>query len=98
MDRTWRAIFVRVSYGVAAEGGLVYVVGPTQGSLPGQPFFNNTTAFVRTYDAAGNELWTRQFGSATVARGVAVENDAVYVVGTTFSALPGQTAAGGSDA
>ena len=45
--------------------GNVYVAGVTYGTLPGQTNSGNYDAFVRKYDADGNELWTRQFGSAS---------------------------------
>jgi len=56
---------------------------------------------VRTYDAGGNILWTRQFGTAALelANGVVVDGrDNVYVAGSTDGALPLQTSAGGRDA
>jgi hypothetical protein len=59
---------------------------------------------VTKYDAAGTEIWTRQFGSTgngvKVERAHAVSVDAqrnVYVAGSTGSTLPGQTSAGAGD-
>jgi len=81
--------------------GFAYVVGETEGSLPGQHSAGGLDAFVRKYDPSGTEVWTRQFGGggADVASGVAVGSGGeVYVVGTTSSALPGQVAAGSFDA
>src|SRR5256885_16365852 len=54
---------------VVADGsGNVYVVGdipdsPDAAALPGQASAGGGDAYVRKYDAAGNELWTRQFGT-----------------------------------
>lgn len=48
---------------------------------PGRPF--DTGAFIRKYDALGNQLWTKQFGSSQVSVvpiGLAVDNRFVYVV------------------
>jgi autotransporter-associated beta strand protein len=86
--------------GVAVDASGVYVAGFTEGTLPGQASAGGFDAFVRRYDAAGNELWTRQFGSSGVdaAVGVAVDASGVYVVGRTDGTLPGQTSAGGDDA
>ncbi|MBI2820490.1 MAG: hypothetical protein HYX73_10970, partial [Acidobacteria bacterium] len=87
--------------GVAVDAAGVYVVGTIlSGSLPGQTSAGNYDAFVRKYDSNGNELWTRQFGTASPdqARGVAVDATSVYIVGGTNGALPGQTSAGSSDA
>ncbi len=90
------------AYGVAVDGsGNVYVAGLTTGTLPGQTSAGLTDAFVRKYDASGNELWTRQFGGSSYdyANDVAVDGSGnVYVGGITFGALPGQTSAGAWDA
>ena len=48
---------------VAVDGsGAVYVAGWVFGSLPGQTEGGQDDAFVRKYDAAGKEVWTRQIG------------------------------------
>jgi Beta-propeller repeat len=82
------------------QDGNVHVVGQTSGALPGQASAGAVDAYVRRYDAAGEEVWTRQFGSfeRDFARGVAVDGTGnVYVVGQTFGTLPGQVSAGGFD-
>ena len=55
---------------------------------------------MRKYDAAGNELWTRQFGTiyANYAYGVAVDGTGLYVAGYTDGTLPGQIDSGLHDA
>jgi hypothetical protein len=55
---------------------------------------------VRKYDADGNELWTRQFGTAGVdsASGVAADASGLYVAALTSGTFPDQTSAGGTDA
>lgn len=85
------------------ESGNVYVVGNTDGTLPSQASAGAGGTFVRKYDGAGKELWTRQFGVAGAAgggaQGVAVDaTGSVYVVGDTTGALPGQSSAGAGDA
>lgn len=40
----------------------VYVVGMSRGTIVGQVSKVGESAFVRTYDKDGNEVWTRQFG------------------------------------
>jgi DNA-binding beta-propeller fold protein YncE len=86
--------------GMALDSTGVYVAGSTADVLPGQSSAGNADAFVRKYDPAGNELWTRQFGSSSFdqARGIAVNTSGVYVAGLTAGALPGQTSAGAHDA
>lgn len=86
--------------GVAVYGGSVYVAGSIEGTLPGQSGAGGNDVYLRKYDLAGNEVWTRQFGSATADRGesVAVDASGIYVAGITVHELPGQTTLGSSDA
>jgi len=91
-----------IAWGIATDRvGSAYVVGQTEGTLPGQQSSGGWDAFIRKYDASGAEQWTRQFGGggADIASGVAVgPGGDLYVVGTTSSTLPGQTSAGSFDA
>jgi hypothetical protein len=86
-------------WAVAAGPDGAYVAGYTTGVLPGQASGGGADAFVAKYDPAGALLWSRQFGSAAFdfAHGVAVGSGAVYVVGQTHGALPGQASAGLGD-
>ena len=64
---------------VAVDGeSNVYVAGTTQGALPEQA---TGGPFIRKYDSAGTELWTRRFGSSqSEAVGVVAEESGnVYV-------------------
>ncbi len=75
---------------IASDGTSIYVAGTVQGALPGQTNVNfGGDAFVRKYDANGNEVWTRQFGTGDTeeAYGVAVDASGVYVAGRTNGAL-----------
>lgn len=69
--------------GVAVDAtGAVYVAGWVQGALPGATPGGMGDAFVRKYDAAGAEVWTRQFGGADHDRATTVKVGAagdVYV-------------------
>jgi hypothetical protein len=48
----------------AVHGGAVYVFGAVAGALPGQTYAGGgSDVFLRKYDLAGNEIWTRQFGT-----------------------------------
>lgn len=84
--------------GVALDGTGVYVVGVTEGALPGQSRTGRKDVFVRKYTAEGEELWTRQFGSSASDEGfaVAAAPSAVYIAGATAGTLPGQTRQGGA--
>lgn len=69
--------------------GNVYVAGHAQGGLP-QPNVGSLDAYVRKYDSAGTEQWTRQVGSVELDSGEAVSVDAsgsVYLTGYTEGAL-----------
>lgn len=82
--------------GVAVDASGVYVTGFTPGVLPGQSSAGGSDAFVRKYDADGNELWTRQFGTtgSDDARSVAADSSGIFVAGRVEGALPGQVYAG----
>ena len=86
--------------GVTVGASGVYVAGVVGGTLPGQVSSGGTDAFVRKYDANGNELWTRQFGTGAFdgAGGMTVDASGVYVDGVTSGTLPGQASAGDVDA
>jgi len=88
------------AFGVAVDGSGIYVVGYTEGILPGKTSAGRRDAFVRKYDIYGNALWTRQFGTSEEdeVRGVAVNPSGVFVAGYTRGTLPGKTSAGGADA
>lgn len=90
--------------GIAADGaGNVYVVGDTNGALPGQTSTGGVDVFIRKYNPNGDVIWTRQFGTAGndfvgfTSGGIAVR-EGVYVGGFTNGTFPGQTNAGDFDA
>jgi hypothetical protein len=89
--------------GIAVRRGQIYVAGYVAGTLPGQVSAGGDDVFVRKYDANGNVVWTRQFGSpgndSRSARRLTTTGRGVYVAGTVApgQALPGQTSAGGLD-
>ena len=68
--------------GVALDPlGNAYVVGWTFGTLPAQQSAGMVDAFIRKYDPAGGELWTRQFGGweRDFARAVAADHDGQHL-------------------
>ena len=79
---------------VAVDGeGNVYVAGWTEEVLPGNTNVRSVSAFLRKYDPAGEERWTRQFGSSERERNVSVAVDmvgSIYVAGTMMGAPPGE--------
>jgi hypothetical protein len=65
--------------------GNVLVAGSTDAQLPGQTSGGGRDVFVRKYDAAGTEVWTRQFGTSSFddTESVAVDAaGAVFVAGS----------------
>ena len=68
---------------VLAVGSAVYVTGWTVGELKGQKKTGRTDAYLRKYDADGNEVWTRQFAIGTYGEGraIAASDSEVYVAG-----------------
>ncbi len=78
----------------------VYVVGVTDGALPGQVNAGSLDVFVRRYDFRGNEVWTRQFGTSgdDFADAISAKLGGVFVAGAVNGALPGQTPGGSWDA
>lgn len=87
--------------GVITDQTGIYVVGWTQGALPGQTSAGSTDAFICKHDAGGNLLWTRQFGTTAVDEvlGVATDGTGVYVVGRTLGNIgPGAPASASEDA
>ena len=89
-----------LAYATAAADDGVYVAGFTNYALPRQTYHHRYDAFVRKYDAAGAELWTRQFGTSGTDQvlALAVDDSGVYAVGSTDGRFPKQAAAGGLDA
>ncbi len=74
--------------GLVADATGVYLAGTTSWAAPALPgqcrSGSGSDSFVRKYDPAGAELWTRQFGASTSAAfgsAVAVDSSGVYVVG-----------------
>jgi WD40 repeat protein len=65
--------------------GVVYVIGSTDGTLPGQTSAGSADGFIREYDANGNVLRTRQFGTAGFddVLALSVATDALYLGGRT---------------
>ena len=75
---------------VAVHASGVFVVGRTNGALPGSTNLGNYDAFLAEYSATGEQLWIRQFGSAEFdeARGLAADETGIYVGGTTCRLNP----------
>ncbi|HEB66823.1 MAG TPA: hypothetical protein ENI93_02645 [Gammaproteobacteria bacterium] len=81
--------------------GNLYVAGHTTGTLAGQTRAGGQDIIVIKYDAAGRELWARQFGTPASDQAAAIALGAsgrLQVAGTTGGAFPGQTSSGGTDA
>ena len=88
------------SLGVSADGiGNVYVAGWTSGDLDGANA-GGRDAFLSKYNAAGSQLWSRQFGTSDDDESLAISADKlgnIFVAGYTVGSLEGVNA-GGRDA
>ena len=88
--------------GVAIDrAGNVFVVGSTNGVLGGSPALSSSDAFVTKYGAAGDHLWTRQFGSGGLDGAEAVAVDAAgnaFVVGQAGGEFGGPASGNEQDA
>lgn len=84
---------------VGVDGyGNIFVGGHVEGAL-GDTYYGYEDAFLRKYSAAGQVLWSRQFGTTetdAVTDLAVFPNGDVVVVGTTFGPLvePGMEASG----
>jgi len=98
--RQWGTVNKDTGYAVAADAaGNVYVCGYTTGSLYGPPL-GERDAFLARYDAAGNLLWGRQFGTAGHDQAWGLATDAggnAWVTGQTGGPLDGNPHFGGLD-
>ena len=91
-----------VAFGVAVDASRhVYLTGYTSEDMdPPSSSFGGHDVWLAKYDAAGNRLWLKQFGSPTTDWGIglAVHGSDVFVTGSTDGVLEsGQTNAGGDD-
>lgn len=87
--------------GISADAaGNVYITGYTNAGLSGGTQNGVYDYFVAKYDANGNLLWTRQVGAAggdTEGKAIVVDNNGVYVTGTTNAAISNQKKIGSLD-
>jgi len=87
--------------GVATDSsGNVYVTGYTEGGLDGNTSVGKADLFVVKYNSSGTKQWTKQLGTwdSDFANGVATDSSGnVYVTGSTYRNLDGNTSAGNAD-
>ena len=67
-----------IANGITVGASGVYVAGVTEdGAFPGQTYAGGfDDAFVCKFDAAGNQLWAREFGTAGTDEALSVAADA----------------------
>jgi hypothetical protein len=95
-NQSWTRQFGTASndegWGISADKlGNVFIGGATKGSLGG-PNAGGWDAFVGKYDAAGDLVWTRQFGTSSDDRIWRISADSkgnIYVAGATTGSLAG---------
>ena len=77
--------------------GNIYLTGETMGSLDGNTSIGSVDVFLTKYNSSGTKQWTKQFGTTSTDRGVAVTTDnssSVYVTGETSGGFDGYTHSG----
>ena len=75
-------------------GGGVVAVGTTEGTFPGHTSAGNSDAYLAAFDAAGQQSWLDQLGTAYWDSAHAIvggANGLIYVLGHTWGAFPGYT-------
>ncbi len=81
--------------------GDLFLVGTTDGALPGEASAGGSDGFVQRRDAEGNVRWTTQLGTTEADSLATVGLDGaghVVVAGTTAGTFPGESAGGLTDA
>ena len=76
------------------------MAGGTNGGLDGNTNAGNTDLFVVKYSSSGTKQWTKQLGSSSddYANGIGTDSSgSVYISGTTYGGLDGNTSAGDTD-
>jgi hypothetical protein len=98
--RLWSVLFgaaeVDEPFGITCDNdGNVFVTGWTDGSIEGNPYLGNGDNVLAKYDANGNRLWLRVWGTVNKDTGYSVACDAsgnVYVSGYSTGSLYGSPA------
>lgn len=69
---------------IAVDTEGIFAAGATNFTLDGQCAAGSSDAFVKRFDADGNELWTRQFGTGRYedVAGIVVDPGSIFVVGS----------------
>ncbi|QSV68067.1 MAG: hypothetical protein HEQ12_14835 [Aphanizomenon flos-aquae DEX188] len=89
-----------VSSLTTGSDGAIYVAGVTSGNLDGQVNNGNEDAFVTKYNTDGTKAWTKLLGTGSydwVSSLTTGSDGAIYVAGSTYGNLDGQTNSGGVD-
>jgi len=90
-----------LGYGVAVDSSdNIYLTGWTQGGLDGNTNAGGQDIFLVKYNSSGTKQWAQQLGSTSheVGYGVTVDSsDNIYVTGTTYGGLDGNTNSGNLD-
>jgi uncharacterized delta-60 repeat protein len=79
----------------------IYVTGYTWGGLDGNTNSGGRDMFLVKYNSSGTKQWTQQLGTSShdYGRGVTVDSsDNIYVTGSTYGGLDGNTNSGSYDA
>ena len=78
----------------------IYLTGFTKGGLDGNNSSGESDIVLLKFDSSGTKQWTKQLGTPSYESGSGVNTDSlgnIYVTGTTFGGLDGNTNFGEKD-
>ena len=82
------------------DSGNIYITGTTGGSLDGNTNAGEDDIFLTKFSSDGTKIWTKQYGSSDLDYPFSIITDSsgnIYIAGSTFGSLDGNSNAGGSD-
>jgi uncharacterized delta-60 repeat protein len=86
---------------ITGADGSIYISGYTSGDLSGQPNNGGVDAFITKYKPDGTKEWTKLLGTSSNESANAMTtgvNGSIFIAGSTFGDLDGQTHSGNGDA
>ncbi len=100
--RQWGDTGQNAVYDIAqGNDGLLYAVGVTDGDMGGTGNLGGADIILSALDTDGTILWTRQFGSSGDDEGRRIhisDSGSIFIIGSTYGAMYGQSAIGDEDA
>ena len=83
-----------------ADDGSIYITGSTNGNFDGQTNSGDSDVFITKFSSDGSKQWTQLLGSSDWDSAYSIttaDDGSIYITGSTYGDLDGQTNSGGSD-